>query len=259
MVEREQLRFDFSASPEGRLESVFSDALREVVRKDPRPEVDARFYPYAGLSSTIRLRSGRIYARVSDVLTHSPREVLYALACILVAKLYRRKAPREHELTYRNYAAHPSVLSLAEEARRGRGYKITTSPRGRVYDLNEVFDQLNGRYFGDRLERPLLSWSKVRARRILGHHDQVHDTITISRALDTPRIQPFVLEYVLYHEMLHIKHPPRREGGRTIYHSADFRSDERRFERFDEALKSLDQISLPVRRRRQRRPVRRRG
>ena len=63
MVEREQLRFDFSASPEGRLESVFIDALREVVRKDPRPQVDARFYPYAGLSSTIRLRSGRIYVR----------------------------------------------------------------------------------------------------------------------------------------------------------------------------------------------------
>jgi hypothetical protein len=259
MVEREQLRFDFSASPEGRLESVFVDALREVVRKDPRPQVDARFYPYAGLSSTIRLRSGRIYVRVSDVLTHSPREVLYALACILCAKLYRRKAPREHELTYRNYAAHPSVVVLAEEARRGRGYKITTSPRGKVYDLNEVFDRLNGRYFGDQLERPLLSWSKLRARRILGHHDQVHDTITISRALDTPRIQPFVLEYVLYHEMLHIKHPPLQKGARTIYHSAEFRTDERRFERFDEALKLLDQISLPVRRRRQRRPARGRG
>src|SRR6185436_11778294 len=165
MVEREQLRFDFSASPEGRLESVFTDALRDVVRKDPRPEVDARFYPYAGLSSTIRLRSGRIYVRVSDVLTHSPREVLYALACILVAKLYRRKAPREHELTYRRYAAHPSVLSLAEDARRGRGYKITTSPQGKVYDLTEVFDGLNRRYFGDELHRPVLTWSKLRARR----------------------------------------------------------------------------------------------
>ena len=259
MVEREQLRFDFTASPEARLESVFSDALRDLVRKDPRPEVDARFYPYAGLSSTIRLRSGRIYVRVSDVLTHSPREVLYALACILVAKLYRRKAPREHELTYRTYAAHPSVLSRADETRRDRGYKITTSPQGKVYDLNEVFDQLNGTYFGNQLEKPNLTWSKLRARRILGHHDQVHDTITISRALDTPRIQPFVLEYVLYHEMLHIKHPPRRNGGRTIYHSAEFRTDERRFERFDEALKLLDQISLPVRRQRKRRSVGRRA
>jgi hypothetical protein len=150
------------------------------------------------------------------------------------------------------------VLSLAEEARRGRGYKITTSPRGKVYDLNELFDQLNGRYFGNQLEKPLLSWSKLRARRILGHHDQVHDTITISRALDTPRIQPFVLEYVLYHEMLHIKHPPRRDGARTIYHSAEFRTDEQKFERFDAALKLLDEISLPVRRRRQKRPIQRR-
>jgi hypothetical protein len=253
MVEREQLVFDFTATAEARLESVFIEALRTAVKKEPRPEVEARFYPYAGLSSTIRLRRGRVYARVSDILVHSPREVLYALACILVAKLYRQKAPKEHERTYRSYAARPAVLDLAEDARRGRGYKVTTSPRGKVYDMLELFDDLNGRYFGDQLQRPVLTWSKVTARRILGHHDHVHGTITLSRALDSPRIPKFVVEYVLYHEMLHVKHIPRRDGGRTIYHSREFRADERRFEQFDEALKWLDKISLPVRRRRRRR------
>ena len=55
---------------------------------------------------------------------------------------------------------------------------------------------------------------------------------------------------MLYHEMLHVEHTPRRDGGRTIYHSREFRADERRFEQFDQALKWLDKISLPVRRRR---------
>jgi predicted metal-dependent hydrolase len=182
-------------------------------------------------------------------MKQSPPEVLYALACILVSKLYRLKTSREHQRTYREYASTPAVLDASEAARRKRGYKLTTSPRGKVFDLDEIFTDLNARYFDGQLDRPQLSWSLRRARRILGHHDHIHGAIIISRALDSLRIPRFVLEYVLYHEMLHVKHPPRVEGSRTIYHGATFRADERLFERYDEALDWLDKIATPVRRR----------
>ncbi|HXG65697.1 MAG TPA: hypothetical protein VNO70_11365, partial [Blastocatellia bacterium] len=74
-------------NPQPDLQAIFAEALRVIVKREPRPEVEARFYPYAGMSSTIRLRQGRVLARISDLLTQSPPEVLYALACILVAKL----------------------------------------------------------------------------------------------------------------------------------------------------------------------------
>ena len=242
-----------SAAPDGRLEPIFHAALRDVTRRSDTPQVQARFYPYAGLSSTIRLRKGRLYARVSDVLSQSPAEVLYALACILVAKLYRLKASKEHERVYQQYATSPPVLDATESTRRNRGYKIITSPVGRTYNLDEGFSELNGRYFAGSLERPVLSWSQGKTRRVLGHHDHVHGTITISQTLDSPRVPRFVTEYVLYHEMLHIKHPPRVVGGRTIYHGRAFREDERRFERFEDALKYLEETATPVRRRRRRR------
>jgi hypothetical protein len=250
MIEPEQLEFEFPPAEDVKLEAVFDEALRAVVKKEPRPPVEARFYPYAGLSSTIRLRRGRVYVRVSDILRQSPREVLYALACILIAKLYRLKSSKEHERIYRQYTLHPAVLDASETARRRRGYKKTTSPRGKVYDLDEMFSQLNTQYFEGQLERPLLSWSQGRSRRVLGHHDHVHGAIIISLVLDSPRVPRFVVEYVLYHEMLHVKHLPRRTPGRTIYHSGQFRSDERRFKQFEEALKWLEKIALPVRRRR---------
>lgn len=231
------------------LDSIFSEALREVAKKNPPPEVEARFYPYAGLSSTIRMRRGRVYARVSDILSPSPPGVLHALACILVAKLYRLKCSEEHERVYREYTSNPDVLSATESVRRQRGYKCTTSARGAVYNLEEVFHELNGRFFGGQLARPVLSWSQQQTRRVLGHHDHVHEAIIISRTLDNPRIPRFVLEYVLYHEMLHIKHAARMVDGRTIYHGRQFRTDERRFERFDEALRWLDKIASPARRR----------
>lgn len=246
---RDQLEFDWPAFTDKKLEAVFEEALREVVKKTPAPPVEARFYPYAGLSSTIRLRQGRIYARVSDILRDAPREVLYALASILVAKLYKFKAAKRHEHIYREHSMSQSVLEDLDATRRRRGYKLTTSSRGEIYDLVESFERLNKRYFSNKLEQPLLSWSPRQTRRVLGHHDHVHRTIIISRTLDSRRIPRFVFEYVLFHEMLHIKHPRRVVSGRTVYHSANFREDERQFDRFEEALKWLEKIATPARRR----------
>jgi hypothetical protein len=251
MQDREQLQFDFDSGqlPEADLEAIFDEALRALVGREPRPAIEARFYPYAGLSSTIRLRQGRVYARISDILKHSPRDVLYALACILVAKLYRLKVAAEHERTYREYARQPFILNATDAARRTRGYKLTTSPRGQTYDLDELFDDLNARYFGGLLAKPRLSWSQQKTHRVLGHHDHLHGAIIISRTLDATRIPRFVVEYVLYHEMLHAKHLPRRVADRTIYHSQQFRADELQFERYQEAVKWLDKLAAPARRR----------
>src|ERR1043165_6699710 len=109
MSDFEQLHLYPTISSDETLEAVFDQALHSLVKREPRPEIEASFYPYAGLSSTIRLRKGRVYARVSDILRDSPREVLYALACILVAKLYRLKVAAEHERTYRSYAQQASI------------------------------------------------------------------------------------------------------------------------------------------------------
>src|ERR1044071_8300022 len=167
MTEQFEFDFDSPAVQDSNLDSVFEEALRTVVKKEPRPPVEARFYPYAGLSSTIRLRKGRVYARVWDVLRHSPREVLYALACILVAKLYRLKASKEHERTYREHALDPSVLDRSESMRRRRGYKMTTSRDGKMYDLDGMFSDLNAHYFRGELARPVLSWSVRQTPRVL--------------------------------------------------------------------------------------------
>jgi hypothetical protein len=253
MIEYEQLHLYAPVTSDEILEALFTQALRTLVKQEPKPQVEARFYPYTGLSSTIRLRGGKIYARVSDILISSPRDVLYALACILVSKLYRLKAPKLHERTYREHTLHPSVLDATNTTRRSRGYKVTTTSRGETYDLAEMFKELNQRYFSGKLEPPLLSWSTGKTRRVLGHHDHVHGAIIISRTLDRDSIPRFVVEYVLYHEMLHVKHPPRVVSGRTIYHGRPFREDERRFEKFKEALEALKRIATPKRGRSRRR------
>ncbi len=234
------------------LESIFKEALKLYLKKEPLPELEARFYAYTGISSTIRLRQGRVYARVSDILQEAPQEALFALACILIAKLYRRKVPAEQTAVYRAYIANPLIRDASEILRRERGRKHTTSPQGHVFDLNVMFDRLNAKYFAGELTKPTLSWSQRDARRILGHHDNAHNAIIISRALDNLHTPPVVVEFVLYHEMLHVKHNHRIENGRKIIHSREFRLEEKRFEKFQEVKHWLEQHATPVKRRRRR-------
>ena len=229
------------------LKRVFHEAFRQLStgRKSFLPElssIEVKFYPYAGLHHTIRVRAGRVFVRISDLFRAAPPEVIRALAFLLVARLLSRKAPRDHEGIYRAYAFSPHLLRASDIARRERGRKVISSARGRVYDLDRMFSRLNRRYFEDEIERPVLTWSQRRARSILGHHDRAHNTITISRALDSADVPEWFVEYILFHEMLHIKHPARIINGRRYYHSPAFRAEERSYPRYRQAQDWLDRV-----------------
>ena len=223
------------------LSTLFAEAFRTLAPKRAVPEVDVRYYPYAGLNHTIRLRSGRVYVRLSDITKNAPLNVHRALAFILVSKLVRRRgAPSLYERIYRDYSFSPEVLRDTDLARRKHGRKMVSSAQGSVYDLGRMFQRLNQRYFGGELEQPTLTWSQRRTRTILGHHDNVHDTIVISKSLDSEEVPYWFVEYILYHEMLHIKHPARLINGRRHRHTKAFRADEQRFPYYHKAQQWLD-------------------
>jgi len=229
------------AQSSNHLKRVFADAFRQLDRR-PVPPIEVRFYPYVGLHHTIRVRSGRVYVRLSDIFLSAPPEVIRALAHILVARLISKKAPPAHQRVYRSYALSPPVLRALEIARKQRGRKHLTSAQGKVYDLEKMFARLNRRYFADEIEKPILTWSRRRARSILGHHDAVHKTITISKTLDSSNVPEWFVEYILFHEMLHIIHPSRLINGRRHYHTPAFRADEQRFRRYQDAQEWLDHV-----------------
>ncbi|MFN2492478.1 MAG: SprT-like domain-containing protein [Pyrinomonadaceae bacterium] len=223
----------------------FLDAFHNLGGNRTRvvPAIDLRFYPYAGLRHTIRIRSGQVYVRLSDICKDSPPEVMRALAFVLVARLLGKKVPEVHERTYREYSLTPEVMRASDIARKGRGRKMISSAQGDAYDLDRMFSRLNRKYFDSALEKPTITWSQRKTRSILGHHDRVYETITISKSLDSAQVPDWFVEYILYHEMLHIKHAARMINGRRYYHTAAFRLDERRFDRYDDAQQWLERVA----------------
>lgn len=218
---------------------IFHQAYRGLRPGAPLPELKVQFYAFASLNNTIRMREGRLYIRVSDLLQGAPEDVVEALAHILLAKMYRKPIEREYSLRYRRYTASRHVIEKAHLIRQIRGRKRMQTPQGRTYDLEEIFDNLNVRFFHGLLARPQMSWSPGNARNRLGHYDPAHNAIVISRVFDHPRVPRTVVEYIVYHEMLHLKHPVKLRGSRRCVHSAEFQAEERLFPAAAEAKKFL--------------------
>jgi predicted metal-dependent hydrolase len=134
------------------------------------------------------------------------------------------------------------VVSKAHLVRQIRGRKRLDSPQGRIYDLEAVFEDLNRRFFHGLLGRPRMSWSPTKTRRILGHYDPAHNAIVISRIFDHFSVPRYAVEYIVYHEMLHLKHPVRLRGSRRCVHSAEFQAEEKLFPQLEQANAFLNQL-----------------
>ena len=225
------------------IESIFRSAHIELKPRMPVPRMHIEFFPFAGLTHTARFRDDRLLIRLSDLLADAPANVLHALALILLAKVYRRTVDGTHHGTYRSFILRSDMQERARAARtvRGRGPRPAVA-KGKWRNLEENFDRLNAAYFEGRLVRPRLAWAATRSRRILGRYDATHQTVFISLLFDSPTVPDFVLDYVLYHELLHIKHPSRAGNCRLVAHTPEFRVAERRFQGFKRATEWLRRI-----------------
>jgi hypothetical protein len=199
------------------------------------PEMRVDFFAFASINNTIRLREGRLLVRLSDLLEGAPENIIRALAHILLAKLYRKPIEREHSTRYRRYTSSHDITQKAHLLRQQRGRKRIDSPKGQVYDLENIFEDLNTRFFHGLLARPQMTWSPSRARNMLGHYDPAHNAIVVSRIFDQHRVPAYAVEYIVYHEMLHLKHPVKLRGSRRCVHSAEFQAEERLFPHLDQA------------------------
>ena len=108
--------------------------------------------------------------------------------------------------------------------------------------LSKIFERLNRQFFDGLLGRPQLGWSRGVARNMLGHFDPSHNAIVISRIFDRQTTPPLALEYVLFHEMLHLRYPAEHQGVRRRVHTREFREAEKMFPRLKEAKEILKKL-----------------
>ena len=203
-----------------------------------RPLVPTRialdFYHIEVLYRSRRTPEGVIIV-ASQGFVAAPAEVVKALVWAAHGPGRRSgKGSLEWRRCIRDYAAGPEFRRVMRELEAGAALPGPDT-RGQVYDLEEVFRRVNREHFGGILERPTLTWNKVVTRRKLGHYHPATDTLMLSRSLDDSRVPALVIDFVMYHELLHKHLGVDRSNGRTVAHSAAFRREERRFPGYAEA------------------------
>ena len=222
------------------LDAVFLRVFRRLRLHRETPGFRATFYPSAGLHSTIKVKgANQVEARVSDLLSGARPLVVEALAEILLTRLYGCRTSREARECYQAWAHSPAVQRRIDDVRRERGRKLLLPPCGRRFDLKAIFTDLNRRFFAGAIEGVRIGWSQNRSRTSLGHFDSSHRTITITRWLDSPRVPRYVVEYLVFHEMLHARIPVEHRNHRRVVHSAEFVAAERAFPDYARATRWL--------------------
>jgi hypothetical protein len=223
-------------------EELFARVFRELKPRTPVPVVRVEFCKFANANSFIRWDDAGLQLRITDVLEGAPAPILEALAHILLAKLLRRPTPRTYVERYRRYLNRKEMLCSLQLVKQTRGRKFVSGPQGACYDLEEIFEELNQAYFNGLMARPLLGWSRAASRSMLGHYDPSHNAIILSKLLDSPTVPHLAVEYVLFHEMLHLRFPVEHRGARRCVHTREFKDAERQFAQLKQAKDLLKKV-----------------
>jgi hypothetical protein len=223
-------------------EEIYTRVFRELKPRTVPPPIRVEFCRFANADSFIRLNQGRLEVRMTDLLAGAPAPVIEALAFILIGKLYRKTIPRLYAHRYRLYMNRKDVRRQAHLVRQIRGRKFISGPKGTHHDLEAVFQRLNAQFFDGMLGQPMLGWSRGESRSMLGHFDPSHNAIIISRIFDRPQVPALGLEYVMFHEMLHLRYPVDHAGARRRVHTKEFREAEKKFPRLKDAKELLKKL-----------------
>jgi hypothetical protein len=170
---------------------------------------------------------------ISEGFINAPDEVLQAL--LKIALFGKSQESIQLIRTFASSEEYSTVLlelDLIAEV-------IAENPKGRFYNLDELFYKLNHQYFTATLSKPRLVWSKINTYRKFGHYEPARDRVVMNSALDDTNVPEFVVEFVLYHELLHKYHGTKWVNGRGMVHTSEFRRDEKKFLFYQEAEKWL--------------------
>lgn len=203
------------------------------------PSLKVEFFHIAGL---YRVQySGPVSKLVAhEAYIFAPKPILESLV------LAARHAKQPSALSQiRAYADGPEFM-LHSQQLTSIGLHPSSQAVGIHQDLQQIFERVNARYFDNQLNQPQLSWSQSLTYRKYGHYQPSTDSLMLSASLDNPKIPDYVLDFAMYHELLHKHLGYYTINNRRFAHHAAFRELEAQFPQYEEAIKYLGQIGKRI-------------
>ncbi|MBD3223853.1 MAG: hypothetical protein GF313_03940 [Caldithrix sp.] len=188
--------------------------------------VQTEFYSTKTANHYVKRKGRYLHYKISQHFDSAPERILKILFLILSSKLFRLKLKPELKKEYHSYVENHIMPDIPpSKPRISKQYTAV----GSVYNLNDIFDHINQIHFSGRIKRPLIAWSLHKSYNRLGFYSDDRALLVISRIFDNRKVPANVVEYLVYHEMLHIHFPAQKINGRRRIHTPEFRKIEHSF------------------------------
>lgn len=201
------------------MQNAFIELFPEKVGYSVAVKYSGRF---RGYNANIRMRGPNIVINMSRNWRGVSSEIQKGLVQELLVRLFKVKKNTISMDLYHNF-----IKSLPKVAPKTQSHPV----------LERSFNRVNEAFFAGMIDRPNLRLGSGVLR--LGTYEYATDTVTITEMLLE---REDLMDYVMYHELLHKKHQYSSNSGRHAHHSKKFREDERRFpnaERLEVELQRL--------------------
>ena len=204
------------------------------------PEITVEITNYTGLYKYKKHPQGNIELQLSEGFIQADDNILQAIISMVLLGNNRqdKQLVRNFGLTeeYRDVILELDLIADLD----------AENPQGNCYDLEKLFERINQAYFAGKMAKPRLTWNQTLTHRKLGHYEPLRDRVVMSRTLDDSHVPQIVVEFVLYHELLHKHHGFKWVNGKRMAHTPEFRRSEKQFEYYQEAEQWLNQSPNPV-------------
>ncbi len=152
-------------------------------------------------------------------------EIKIGLIQTLLLKVFKQKKKNTQNIElYNNFIKNIPILTE----------KTKSDPI-----LEASFERVNQNFFFSQIEKPNLTWG-TNSRRKLASYNYHDDTVTVSTIFK--EVNEKVLDYLMYHELLHKYHQFKHKNGRSFFHTKSFKDDENLYPDKNEVEKEINKI-----------------
>jgi len=219
---------------------ILNGSFADVGKRYGYESVTAEFSEFKEFKIKWRRSYGWAEFEVSDYLSDAPREVMEGMAETIFSRISRR-SERDYPPEMLNWITSDDFVRTKQPLYLERSRNITGSPFGEHVNLIGSYRRLVDLGLVVHDDDLVITWTKQPNVKRVGYCSVLMKVIIISSLFDSLSFPPFVVDYVLYHELIHMSKGFDPFAQR---HGDDFRMLERLHPDHDEAEEWLKRLRL---------------
>jgi len=206
-------------------EAILNKAFSTVGKEYGYDSVSAEIVEFKEFKLKWRRSCGWIEFEVSDYLKNAPQNVIEGVARTIFSRI-SGSSSREYPKNMEEWLTNDEFVKANRSTYLRRSRNLTGSAEGRCRDLTESYNRLVEQNLVPKMDDIVFTWTRGANIKRIGYCSVLMRVIAISSVFDTETIPEFVLDFIVYHEMLHMT---RGFDPLGKLHDAEFQADERKY------------------------------